>query len=81
MIHEKEEFVPLKQGYYSFWSIKCGICRLFVTTKGERGLSKGMSAVYNNSARTIQSMLYGTQYGTQVSLNYMLVYILRLIYI
>ena len=41
---------------------------------------KELSAVYNNSARTIQSMLYGTQYLTQVSLNYMLVYILRLVY-
>ena len=34
-----------------------------------------------NSARTIQSMLCGVQYVTQVSLNYMLVYILKLVYI
>ena len=50
--------------------------------EGERSLWKGIFG-HNNSARTIQSMLYGTQYVTQVSLNYMLVdlYILRLVYI
>ena len=37
--------------------------------------------IYYNSARMIQLMLYGTQYVTQVSLNYILVYILKLVYI
>ena len=41
---------------------------------------KETSAFYNNSARTVQSMLCRALYVTQVSLNYNLVYILRLVY-
>ena len=41
---------------------------------------KESSGFYNHSARMIQLMLCGTQYVTQVSLNYIL-HILKLVYI
>ena len=51
-----------------------------MTTEGEHSLWKGIVTIYINNARMIQTMLYGTQYLTQVSLNYMLVHVLRLVY-
>ena len=61
--------------------MKHDICGLFVTTEGECVLWKESSTFYSNGARTIQSIVCGAQYVTQVSLNYMLVYILKLVYI
>ena len=62
------------------WSKKPDICH-----KPEGRVStvygKETSAIFKNSGKTIQSMLCGPQYVTQVSLNYSLVYILRLVYI
>ena len=55
--------------------------KIFITVEGELGLWKGKFAFYNNSAGTIQSMLYGAQYVTQVSVNYNLVNILKFAYI
>ena len=60
----------------------CGIrSQIFVTMEGEHSYGKETSAFYNNSTRTIQSLLCGAQYVTQVSLNYKLVYVVRLVYI
>ena len=60
----------------------CGIrSQIFVTMEGEHSYGKETSAFYNNSTRTIQSLLCGARYITQVSLNCTLVYVVRLVYI